>query len=36
VELLAQGQRQIERADQWPLDAPKYGQWRLVTLHAGL
>jgi alpha-ribazole phosphatase len=33
--LLAQGQRQIERADQWPLDAPKYGQWRLVTLHAG-
>ncbi len=35
VELLAQGQRHIERADQWPLDAPKYGQWRLVTLHAG-
>ena len=35
VELLVQGQRQIERADQWPLDAPKYGQWRLVTLHAG-
>ena len=33
--LLAQGQRQIERADQWPLDAPKYGQWRLVKRHAG-
>ena len=31
--LLAQGQRQIERADQWPLDAPKYGQWRLVNLN---
>lgn len=32
--LLAQGQRHIERADQWPLDAPKYGQWRLVKRHA--
>ena len=35
VELLGQGQRHVERADQWPLDAPKYGQWRLVHLHAG-
>ena len=35
VELLAQGQRHIERADQWPLDAPKYGQWRLVQRLAG-
>ena len=30
--LLAQGIRHIERADQWPLDAPKYGQWRLLEL----
>ena len=30
--LLAQGVRHIERADQWPLDAPKYGQWRLLDL----
>ena len=34
VELLTQGLRQIERADQWPLDAPKYGQWRLAHLPA--
>jgi alpha-ribazole phosphatase len=33
--LLAQGRRHVERADQWPLDAPKYGQWRLVKRHAG-
>lgn len=26
--LLAQGVRQIERADQWPLHAPNYGQWQ--------
>ena len=26
--LLAQGIRQIERADQWPLHAPNYGQWQ--------
>lgn len=32
--LLAQGIRHVERADQWPLDAPKYGQWRLVSLPA--
>ena len=31
--LMAQGIRHIERADQWPLDAPKYGQWRLLELH---
>jgi alpha-ribazole phosphatase len=31
--LLAQGLRQIKRADQWPLDAPKYGQWRLLNLN---
>ena len=35
VELLAQGVRHIERADQWPLDAPKYGQWRTLALHPG-
>lgn len=32
VELLAQGLRHIERADQWPKDAPKYGQWRTLAL----
>ena len=30
--LLARGIRHIERADQWPLDAPKYGQWQLLDL----
>ena len=35
VELLTQGIRHIERAGQWPLDAPKYGQWRLLNLHTG-
>ncbi|MEO6320627.1 MAG: histidine phosphatase family protein [Polaromonas sp.] len=35
VELLAKGVRHIERADQWPLDAPKYGQWRTLDLDAG-
>jgi len=35
VELLAKGVRHIERADQWPLEAPKYGQWRTLDLHAG-
>ncbi|CAM3511549.1 histidine phosphatase family protein [Polaromonas hydrogenivorans] len=35
VELLARGIRHIERAGQWPLDAPKYGQWRLLNLHTG-
>lgn len=35
VELLAQGVRHITRADQWPVEAPKYGQWRTLALHAG-
>ena len=35
VALLAQGVRHIERAGQWPLDAPKYGQWQLLNLHIG-
>ena len=35
VELLAQGVRHIERADQWPVQAPKYGQWRTLALHPG-
>jgi alpha-ribazole phosphatase len=34
VHLLAQGARQIERAEQWPLNAPKYGQWQLLNLQA--
>ena len=33
VELLAQGVRDIQYADQWPLEAPKYGQWRLLNLN---
>ena len=33
VELLARGVRHIERADQWPVEAPKYGQWRTLALH---
>ena len=33
VHLLAQGLRQIERADQWPLNAPKYGQWLTLNLN---
>lgn len=35
VQLLAQGVRHIERADQWPLDAPNYGQWRSLDLPTG-
>ena len=35
VELLAQGIRHIKRADQWPLEATKYGQWRLLNLPTG-
>ena len=31
--LMAQGICHIERADQWPLDAPKYGQWRTLDLN---
>ena len=26
--LLAQGQRQVQRADDWPVDAPAWGAWR--------
>ena len=29
--LIAQGIRHISRADQWPLNAPAYGQWRKLT-----
>lgn len=28
--LLAQGLRQVQRADQWPMDAPAWGAWRTV------
>lgn len=35
VELLTQGVRHIERANQWPVEAPKYGQWRTLALHPG-
>ena len=35
VELLARGVRHIERANQWPVEAPKYGQWRTLALHPG-
>jgi len=30
--LLANGIRQVVRADQWPQDAPAYGQWSSVPL----
>ena len=33
VQLLAQGLRSIERADQWPLNAPDYGQWLTLNLN---
>lgn len=29
--LLAQGQRQINRADQWPIEAPAWGCWTTVA-----
>ncbi|MFZ2306702.1 MAG: histidine phosphatase family protein [Rhodoferax sp.] len=29
--LLAQGQRQISRADQWPVEAPAWGKWCIVV-----
>lgn len=35
VELLVQGLRHIERADQWPLSAPDCGQWRTLDLPIG-
>lgn len=31
VILLSQGVRRVQRADQWPVDAPAYGQWRQVA-----
>lgn len=34
AQLLARGARHVERADQWPVDAPKYGQWQLLNLQA--
>lgn len=30
--LLARGQRHIKRADQWPSDAPAWGQWRVLSV----
>jgi alpha-ribazole phosphatase len=27
VRLIASGQRRLQRADQWPVAAPAYGQW---------
>lgn len=30
VSLLAQGVRRVERADQWPSEAPAFGQWLRV------
>lgn len=30
--LLAQGQRTLERADQWPKDAPAWGQWHTLDI----
>lgn len=32
AQLLAQGTRQVLRADQWPLDATACGQWRTLEL----
>jgi alpha-ribazole phosphatase len=32
VELIARGVRQIARADEWPMDAPAYGQWCTLEL----
>ncbi|MDP2035250.1 MAG: histidine phosphatase family protein [Polaromonas sp.] len=32
AQLLARGIRQVERADQWPLDATACGQWRTLEL----
>lgn len=30
--LLAQGLRTVARADQWPTDAPAWGQWRVLDI----
>ena len=32
AQLLAQGVRHVERADQWPVDAPAFGQWCTLNL----
>ena len=32
VELIASGKRQLQRADQWPIAAPAYGQWCKLVL----
>lgn len=32
MSLLAQGITHIERADQWPVDVPGFGQWRQLQL----
>lgn len=32
VALLAKGHRRLTRAEQWPRDAPAYGQWRIVDV----
>ncbi|MDP3166645.1 MAG: phosphoglycerate kinase, partial [Hydrogenophaga sp.] len=32
AQLLARGVRDVERADQWPLDATACGQWRTLEL----
>ena len=32
VELIASGTRQLQRADQWPMAAPAYGQWCKLDL----
>lgn len=32
AELIARGVRQIARADEWPIDAPAYGQWCTLEL----
>lgn len=32
TQLLARGIREVERADQWPLDATACGQWRTLEL----
>lgn len=32
VELIARGVRQIARADEWPVEAPSYGQWCTLKL----
>ena len=34
TQLLAQGIRQVSRAEQWPLDGTACGQWRTLSLRA--